>query len=72
MKMHALLLCLTLASCSTFPKVNWPEGAVGVTPALLPLDQIAVPTSPALDARGAALAAQAAALRARAAAIGGS
>ena len=72
MKMGVLFLCLTLASCSTFPKANWPAGAVGVTPALLPLDQIAVPTSPAPDGRGASLAAAAAALRARAAAIGGS
>lgn len=72
MMIRPLLLCLALASCSAPPKVVWPAGPVGTPPALLPLDQIVVPTAPSLDARGAALAAQAAELRARAAAIHGS
>jgi hypothetical protein len=72
MILRPVFLCLALASCAEMPKVAWPAGAAGATPALLPQDQLAVPTSPALDARGAALAAEAAALRARAATIGGS
>lgn len=68
--MRSLILCLTLASCGSFPKVDWPAGPVGATPALLPMAEIAVPTSPSLDTRGAALAAEAAALKARASAIG--
>jgi hypothetical protein len=64
------LLCLLLAACSDMPRVDWPPGPVGRTPALLPMDQIGLSASPALDARGAALAAEAAALKARAAAIG--
>jgi len=69
--MRFLILFLTLASCGDVPKVNWPPGPVGKAPALLPVDQLAVPTAPALDARGAALAARAAALKAQAAGIGG-
>ena len=68
--MRGAILCLTLAGCAAFPKVDWPAGPVGATPALLPMAEIAVPTTPALDRRGAALAAEAAALKARAAAIG--
>ena len=70
MMKRVLMLCLVLTGCSAMPEVDWPAGASVATPDLLPLDQIAVPTSPALDARGAALAAEAAALKARAAAIG--
>lgn len=62
----ALALCLALAACASYPPVDWPAGKAGKTPPLLPMDQLAVPATPALDARGAALAAQAAALKARA------
>ena len=72
MMIRPILLCLALASCGAPPKVVWPAGPVGTPPALVPLDQIVIPTTPSLDARGAALAAQAAALRARVAAIRGS
>ncbi|MEO6299591.1 MAG: hypothetical protein ABIV25_09495 [Paracoccaceae bacterium] len=71
MMIRPIFLCLALASCSATPQVTWPAGPVGKTPVLLPLDQLVVPTTPSLDARGAALAAQAAALKARAAAIHG-
>ena len=69
--MRFLIVFLALASCGDVPKVTWPAGPAGRPPALLPINDLAVPTSPDLDSRGAALAAQAAALKARAAMIGG-
>ena len=69
MAFRVIVTLLMLAGCSAYPQVDWPPGPAGPTPALLPLDSLAVEGS-TLDSRGAALAAQAAALRARAAMIG--
>ena len=63
--MRSVLILVLLAGCSAFPAVNWPAGAVGHAPTLLPIDQILGPESTLTDARGAALAAEAAALQAR-------
>ena len=63
--MQKVLILLLLAGCSAYPAVDWPAGAVGPAPELLPLADILGPQTTLTDARGAALAAEAAALQAR-------
>ena len=63
--MRNVLILGLLAGCSAYPAVDWPAGAVGPAPALLPIDQILGPQSTLTDARGAVLAAEVAALKAR-------
>ena len=70
----ALALCLTLAACATFPKVDVAERANPVAaqpPQLLPLDQLLAIDAQTSNAQiaGQSAAARAAALRARAAAL---
>ena len=70
----ALALCLTLAACASFPKVDLAERANPVAvqpPELLPLDQLLAINAQTANAEvaGQTAAARAAALRARAAAL---
>jgi hypothetical protein len=67
--MQKVLIMTLLAGCSAYPSVNWPAGAGGIAPALLPIDEVLGPEASVSDASGAALAAEAAALQARAAAM---
>lgn len=68
---RALILCLGLAACATFPQVDAVASkSSGVTPALLPMDDLlAQIPPPRAEAAGNSLTARAAALRARAAAL---
>ena len=68
---RALILCLTLAACASFPEVEAAASkATGPAPALLPMDQLLAQTGqPKAEAAGNGLTARAAALRARAAAL---
>lgn len=75
MRLALLLAPLCLASCATFPEVDAAERGLvpGPAPVLMPADELAARTAPAvatadpqaaLDARAAALRARAASLRA--------
>ena len=68
---RALILCLSLAACATFPEVDAAANkSVGPAPALWPMDDLlAQAGQPRAEAAGSSLIARAAALRARAAAL---
>lgn len=56
------ILCLTLAACTSAPRIDWPTDSPPLPPPLLPVEDLAAPdggTDP-----GPALAARAAAFRA--------
>ncbi|MDT8856538.1 hypothetical protein RNZ50_16220 [Paracoccaceae bacterium Fryx2] len=65
------LIPLALAACTSFPALEGTLSPDGVTPALLPMDQLLAQGVAVNVANGAALVARAAALRARAAAMRG-
>ena len=68
---RALILCLTLSACASFPGVDAAASkATGPAPALLPMDELLAQTGqPRAETAGNSLTARAAALRARAAAL---
>jgi hypothetical protein len=68
---RALILCLGLAACATFPQVDAVASkSTGPAPALLPMaDLLAQTNTPRAEAAGDSLTARAAALRVRAAAL---
>lgn len=63
--MRKIWVLMVLAGCASYPQVNWPPGAAGPAPALLPVQDLLGDEAQTGDAAGAALAAQAAALKAR-------
>ena len=59
-----MILCL-MAGCSAYPEVQWPQGAAGAAPDLLPIDQVLGADDRVSDVAGFALMAKVAALQAR-------